>query len=279
MLAWWSGKASLPCAPRWARAERRLVRQQLVQALMLAALGTLCGLLIASWVTPALFAMSPEGTDATGSAMREFDYAARIDWPVFCFAAGAMLLVGLGFGLLPAARASRTDLRGAINSTARGATLDRSTRRLLGSFVVIELAVAAALLMASITATQYFGKLLEEPWGFETERRVAFNATYSDRLFDTPAAKQRSIDATLAELRTLPGVENATVTAPSPMNAPRNLMSVNRGRRARAGAARLPPRVPARGRARLFQEHWATACSRVAISPRPTRPIRRRSAS
>ncbi|HEX8281564.1 MAG TPA: FtsX-like permease family protein, partial [Chthoniobacterales bacterium] len=214
-------RAALGASPR------RLVRQQLVQALLLAALGTIAGLLIASWVTPALFAMSPEGSDATGSAMREFDYAARIDWPVFTFAAGAMLLVGFGFGLLPAARASRTDLRGAISSTARGATLDRSTRRLLGSFVVIELAVAAALLMASITATQYFRKLLDEPWGFATERRVAFNAMLSDRLFDAPVAKQRVLEATLAELRSLPGIENATVTAPSPMNAPRNLVSIN----------------------------------------------------
>ena len=206
---------------------RRLIRQQLMQAVLLAALGTIAGLLIASWVTPMLFAMSPEGTDATGSAMREFDYAVRIDWPVFLFAAGALLLVGFGFGLLPAARASRTDLRGAISSTSRGATLDRSTRRLLGSFVVIELAVAAALLMASITATQYFRKLLDEPWGFETDRRIAFNTMLSDRLFDSPAAKHRSIEATLAELRNLPGVENATVTAPSPMNAPRNLLSMN----------------------------------------------------
>ena len=206
---------------------RRLIRQQLTQAMLLAALGTIAGLLIAWWVTPALFAMSPEGTDATGSAMREFDYAARIDWPVFIFAAGALLLVGFAFGLLPAARASRTDLRNAISSTSRGATLDRSTRRLLGSFVVIELAIAAALLMASITATQYFRKLLDEPWGFSTERRIAFNAMLSDRLFDSSVAKERSIEATLAELRTLPGVENATVTAPSPMNAPRNLLSVN----------------------------------------------------
>ena len=216
---------------------RRLIRQQLMQAVVLAALGTMAGLLIAWWVTPALFAMSPEGTDATGSAMREFDYAARIDWPVFMFAAGALLLVGFGFGLLPAARASRTDLRGAINSTARGATLDRSTRRLLGSFVVIELAVAAALLMASITATQYFRKLLDEPWGFETERRVAFNTMLSDRLFDSPAAKGRALETTLNELRALPGVENATVTVPSPMNPSRNLIGVNAD-----GAPALEPR-------------------------------------
>ena len=59
-------------------------------------------------------------------------------------------------------RASRTDLRGAMNVISRGATLDRNTRRLLGSFVVIELAIAAALLTASVTATQYFRKLVEE---------------------------------------------------------------------------------------------------------------------
>ena len=81
---------------------RRLVRQQLIQALLLALVGTALGLLIAFWITPMLFALSPEGADATGSAMREFDYAARLDLPVFAFAAGVMALVGLGFGLLPA---------------------------------------------------------------------------------------------------------------------------------------------------------------------------------
>src|SRR5258708_32507267 len=116
---------------------RRLVRQQLIQALLLALAGTALGLLIALWITPMLFALSPEGGDATGSAMREFDYAARLDLPVFAFATGVLALVGLGFGLLPAARASRTDLRSAISVTSRAATLDRNARRLLGSFIVI----------------------------------------------------------------------------------------------------------------------------------------------
>ncbi|MDQ2825070.1 MAG: ABC transporter permease [Verrucomicrobiota bacterium] len=205
----------------------RLVRQQLAQALVLAVLGTICGILFASWITPALVAMSPEGADATGSAMREFDYGVRLDWPVFAFAAGVMLFVGFAFGLLPAVRASRTDLRSAMSATGRGATLDRSTRRLLGTFVVIELAVAAALLMASLSAAQYFRKLLDEPWGFATDRRVAFNVMFSDRLFANPTAKQQSIDATLAQFRTIPGVTAATVTAPSPMNAPRDLITCN----------------------------------------------------
>ena len=206
---------------------RQLVRQQLIQALLLALMGTAVGLLIAFWITPMLFAMSPEGADATGSAMREFDYAARLDLPVFAFAAAIMTLVGLGFGLLPALRAARTDLRGAMSVTSRGATLDRSARRLLGSFVVIELAIAAALLTASVTATQYFRKLIEEPWGFETKDRVAFNVTVPDRFFPTAAAKQNALEASLAQLQTIPGVKSATVVSPSPMDASWTLMLFN----------------------------------------------------
>ena len=206
---------------------RRLVRQQLTQALLLALMGTALGLLIAFWITPMLFALSPEGGDATGSAMREFDYAARLDLPVFAFAAGAMTLVGLGFGLLPAVRAARTDLRGAMSVTSRGATLDRSARRLLGSFVVIELAIAAALLTASVTATQYFRKLIDQPWGFETKDRLAFNVTVPDRFFPSAAAKQTALEASLVQLQGVPGVKSATVVSPSPMDAPWTLMLFN----------------------------------------------------
>jgi predicted permease len=205
---------------------RRLVKQQLIQALLLALAGTTLGLLIAFWITPMLFALSPEGADATGSAMREFDYAARLDLPVFAFAAGVMTLVGVGFGLLPAVRAARTDLRGAMSVTSR-ATLDRGARRLLGSFVVIELAIAAALLTASVTATQYFRKLIEEPWGFETKDRLAFNVTVPDRFFSTAAAKQHALETSLAQLQALPGVKSATVVSPSPMDASWTLMLFN----------------------------------------------------
>jgi len=216
---------------------RRLVRQQLVQALLIALIGTALGLLVASWITPMLFALSPEGADATGSAMREFDYAARLDLPVFAFAAGVMALVGLGFGLLPALRASRTDLRGAISVMSPGATLDRSARRLLGSFVVIELAIAAALLTASVTATQYFRKLIEEPWGFETKHRLAFSVTVPDRFFPSATVKQNALETSLAHLQTMPGVKSATVVSPSPMDASWTLMLFNA-----EGAAAPEPR-------------------------------------
>ena len=169
----------------------QIIREGLVQALVLAAFGTVLGLLIAGWLTPALVALSPEGADATGSAIREFDYGVRLDWPVFAFAAGAMLFIGVGFGLLPAWRASRTDLRSALGSMGRGSTLDGGTRRLLGGLIVVEIAIAALLLMGSLTLTQYFRKVVHEPWGFSTDHRIVFNAMLSDRLFDSPDARAR----------------------------------------------------------------------------------------
>lgn len=205
----------------------QIVRQQLAQALLLAVVGAGVGLIISAWAAPMLFAMSPEGADATGSAMREFDYTARLDLPVFAFAAGIMTLVGLGFGLLPAIRASRTDLRSAISITGRGATLDRSARRLLGLCVIVELAIAAALLTASVTATQYFRKLIDEPWGFATENRLAFSVTVPDRFFPGAADKQQALENGLTKLRALPGVQSATVVSPAPMDASWTLMLFN----------------------------------------------------
>jgi hypothetical protein len=114
-----------------------------------------------------------------------------------------------------------------MNLGSRSATLDRSTRRLLGSFVIVELAVASALLMASLTAAQYFRKLVNESWGFETEHRVMFYATFSERLFPNATARQQGIEHVLSELRSIPGVTAATASEPSPMTAPRNLISCN----------------------------------------------------
>jgi putative ABC transport system permease protein len=209
-------------------ASRRLIiRQEVIQAFVLAVVGTALGLILALWATPLLVALSPEGTDATGSAMREFDYAARLDLPVFIFAAGIMTISALGFGFLPAVRASRTDLRSAMNAVSRATTLNHGTRRLLGLFVIVELAIAAALLTASLTATQFFWKLVREPWGFETHGRVVFSTTIPDQFFAGPQAKQNALDATLKQLRVLPGVTSATVTSPSPMHASWNLMPFN----------------------------------------------------
>src|SRR5439155_1307733 len=79
----------------------------------------------------------------------------------------------------------------------------------------------------SVTATQYFRKLIEEPWGFETKDRLMCSVTVPDRFFPAPLAKQNALEVALRELRSLPGVESATVVSPSPMDAPWTMVPFN----------------------------------------------------
>src|SRR5262249_14251708 len=79
----------------------------------------------------------------------------------------------------------------------------------------------------SVTATQYFRKLIDEPWGFETKDRLAFNVTVPDRFFPTAATKQNALEVSLAQLQAVPGVKSATVVAPSPMDTSWTLMLFN----------------------------------------------------
>ena len=202
----------------------RLARGLLTQALLLAVLGTAAGLLLAVWFTPALVALSPEGSDATGSVMREFDYSVCLDWPVFGFATGALLLAG-AFGLLPAWRGTRTDLRIAMNNGGRSATLDRHSRRLLSALVVGEISAAAVLLVAAVTLTRYFTHLVQEPWGFATEHRLTFQTTLPDRLYSPATARLPVLERILGELRATPGVTSATVTLPHPLNTAYRVMN------------------------------------------------------
>jgi predicted permease len=158
--------------------------------------------------------------------MREFDYAVRLDWPVFAFATGAMLLAG-AFGLLPACRGARADLRRAMNHGGRSATLDQGNRRLLSTLVIGEIAAAAVLLVAALTLTQYFTRLVQEPWGFAVDHRLTFNTMLPEGLFASPAARLQVISRMLGELRALPGVRSASATIPHPIYSARELFSNN----------------------------------------------------
>ena len=140
----------------------RLLQQQLVQALVVAVIGTALGLIVALWFTPALFIFESgiDGCSPSGQCASSMMQRASI-CPFFLLGAGVMVFSGLGFGLLPAIRAARTDLRGFIGNVSRERhARTAGTRRLLGSFVIVELAIAAVLLTASITATQHASKRL-----------------------------------------------------------------------------------------------------------------------
>ncbi len=203
-----------------------LVREALAQSLVLAIAGTVLGVVLASILTGPLYALSPMGSDATGNAMREFDTTVRLDSQVLGVTAFFTLLIGLGFGLVPALRGARGDMQLAIKGANRGGTLDRGTRRTLGTLVVAEIAVATVLLVGSFLMVKSFSNLVALDWGFDTKDRLSFGVTFSNQLRPDHTARVAYIDEALERLRAIPGVTSATSTTPDLISLGRNLAAL-----------------------------------------------------
>ena len=204
----------------------RLARGFLFESSWLTGAGIAVGVLLAWALTGPIYALSPMASDATGNAMREFDSSVRIDVPVLLASVGMALLVGVGAGLVPAWRASRRELALASRVGTRSPTLDRGTRRTFAGLVVWEIAVAAVLLTATGLVVRSFGNLVGQQWGFETENRLAFGVTFSERLRPEHPQRVGYLEEALRQLRALPGVVSATATTPDVVNLGRGLAAI-----------------------------------------------------
>ena len=138
----------------------RLVRQLLVESLVLAAAGGASGVALASLGGAALIRLAP-------ATLPRIDHAG-IDPRVLIFAGALTIGSALFFGIAPAFRASAVGLSGALALDGRksaGGTASRGRRAL----VAAELALALVLLAAAGLALKSLGRLLEAPLGFRPE--------------------------------------------------------------------------------------------------------------
>src|SRR5690606_38109205 len=114
----------------------RLVRQLLVESLLLSLAGGALGLLIAVWGIDALIAAIPESRLAVMPFLRD----PALDLRIFIFTGGLSILTGILFGLAPALGSTR----GALDEVLRGGTRAAGTprqKRLGDALVVAEIAL------------------------------------------------------------------------------------------------------------------------------------------
>jgi predicted permease len=185
----------------------RIMRQLLTESLLLAALGGVLGMIIAGFGMDMLVALSPPGLPRIG--------AIRLDGAVLAFGFGVTTLVGLVVGLIPALRASRCDLRGALQQSAARVAGGRQLMR--RSLVVAEVALAFALLAEAGLLMRSMQRLFAISPGFDAERMLTMQVTVSGRRFDDGATRRFFADA-LEAARATPGVEAAAFTSQLPLS-------------------------------------------------------------
>lgn len=187
----------------------RLVRQPLIESVLLSLMGGVAGLAVAFASTRAIlhFAFPPS------SGLGAVPIDPSPDLPVLLFAFLVALATGIGFGIAPAWMAARVDpieaLRGAGRTTSRAGSAPRK------ALVVLQTALSLALLSAAGLLTNVLQNLEQRPLGFQTEHRLV--AKINPRLAgyrpqQLPALYARLHDA----IASVPGVESAALSLYSP---------------------------------------------------------------
>jgi len=179
----------------------RLVRLHLVESLVLAFAGGLVGLQLAYWVGEALIRALPY-QDATRTL------SAAPDWRIGLFTLGLAVLTGVGFGLVPAVRASQTDLAPALKSEAAAVVGGTGHFRLRKGLVVAQVALSLLLLIGAGLFTRSLMNLRGLDPGFKAERLFAFSV---DPALSGQDFKQRvaTLNRIQDELSGEPGVSSA----------------------------------------------------------------------
>jgi predicted permease len=189
----------------------RLVRQYLTYSILLAVVGGIVGLVLSFWAVGPLVALSPV------YGLGEFDIQPRLDFPTLGFTFLISLVVGIIFGLVPAFRVSKVNLVGSLKEGGRSRTMGAGSRRLLGSFVVAEVALALVLLVGAGLMFRSLQRLRNEDRGFDRSNLLSFTVAFPDRTFPQRAQKVAFLSEALRRLHDIPEVSGVGATTVQPL--------------------------------------------------------------
>jgi predicted permease len=184
-----------------------LVRHQLSEALILSVAGGGLGLLVARWCNDLIGRNIRLGLTST--------LQMPIDGRVVAFTAAVAILAGIGFGLVPALVASRTDVNVALKQQGRGSTGGRSQGWIRRVLVVGQVALSLTLLSVAGMMIQGLNRTINFRPDWDSERILTANVQIEES--DYTVEKRRVFyDALLARFDRIPGVEGSALASRLP---------------------------------------------------------------
>jgi predicted permease len=189
----------------------RLIRQLLVESVLLAAIAAGAGVVLAMFGVELLLAFGPENLPRISHV--------RIDPNVVMFTALAALASAVIFGLVPALRASRPDVMDLLRRAGRTTNLS-SGSWLRNAVVVLEVALAFVLLVGSGLMIRSFVALQRAQPGYDPNGVLTFLLP-NLRLPDEPS-RQAFVRDVRSRLAALPGVTGVTAATPLPLDPREN---------------------------------------------------------
>jgi predicted permease len=183
-----------------------LIRQMLVESLLLSVGGAALGVLLAVGGTSAVSRIQGTTVPLLNSV--------RVDPYVLVFTVLVALITGIAFGLLPAFHASAFTLPSALAEGSRGST-DRRGNKMRRVIVTTQIALVCVLLTGAGLLTRSLGRVLSVRPGFASENVLAIRV--DPRRTQSPELKTAYFDAVVREVSSTPGVQSAGLTDALPL--------------------------------------------------------------
>jgi len=186
----------------------RIVRQLLVEALLLAIAGGGLGIALAF----ALLQVGPRFVPGDFPRL----YNATLDSRVLAFAVLLSAATSIVFGLLPAWRMSRQDPAHSLRESGLHLTSGRRRNRLHQVLVIGQTALGFTLLIGSGLLIRSFVNVLRIEPGFEMKNRVFFDVALTNARYPVPT-KVAFYEKLIPQIAALPGIERVSAAHPLPI--------------------------------------------------------------
>jgi predicted permease len=183
----------------------RIVRQLLIESVLLAIGGGALGLVVAYWGRNALWAFRPPFLTAASIDL-------SLDRTVLLFTGGVSLLTGVAFGLVPAMKLSRTNPIDALKLGGRSGTLGLAHGHLRGVLVVAEIALATVALVGAGLFVRSMQAAQRMDLGFDAPHIAFVGLNPGVQRYDESRGQQFYLDA-IAGARQVHGVKGAAVAS------------------------------------------------------------------
>ena len=187
---------------------QRIIRQLLTESLLLASLGALFGLMLASRGLALLKAALPADTPRLSDA--------HMDWRVLAFTGFLAILTGLISGLAPAFQSSRTAPTEALRSGGRSGSLPIS-QRFRSGLVIGEVASAVLLVIAAALLIRSFWALSHINPGFQSEHLLTARITPNQSFCSDPERCLAFYRTLLNQVQASPGATGAALVNTLPL--------------------------------------------------------------
>jgi putative ABC transport system permease protein len=190
----------------------RILRQLLTESVLLALAGGVLGFMAGLIGVHVLLAVNSGDIPRIGL----HGDGVVLDWRVLAFTLAISIVSGVMFGLVPALRVSRVDIRTVLDGGSLRTT-DRRGHRIRSVFVIGEMALAVMLVIGTSLLIRTFIALRNVDPGFRSRNVTTMDMSVQGTRFQKTAALSQMVQQATEELERIPGVEVAAATCSVPL--------------------------------------------------------------